>query len=89
MAKKVAILVRDRKGEALRMGVGATLVDDEITVFIMDDKIEPDEDMSLNLETMQDLDVKVVSNNPDNPYDQMTTEEIAKALPEYDIVVPY
>ena len=89
MAKKIAILVRDRQGEALRMGVGATLADDEITVFIMDNKIEPDDDMSLNLETMPDLDVKIISNNPDNPYEQMTTEEIAKALPEHDFVIPY
>lgn len=89
MAKKVAILVRDRKGEALRMAVGATLADDVITVFVMDDKLEPDEEMSLNLETMPDLDVRIVSNNPENPYEQMTTEEIAKALPEYEVVVPY
>ena len=89
MAKKVAILVRDRQDEALRMGVGVTLADDEISVFVMDTKLEPDENMSLNLETMPDLDVKIVTNNPDNPYEQMTTEEIAKALPEYDIVIPY
>jgi hypothetical protein len=89
MAKKVAILVRDRKGEALRMGVGATLADDEIHIFVMDDKLEPDDEMSLNLETMQDLDVRIVSNNPENPYEQMTTEEIARALPEYDHVIPY
>ena len=89
MAKKIAVLVRDRIGEALRMSVGATLADDEISVFIMDSKLEPDDDMSLNLETMPDLDVRIVSNNPDNPYEQMTTEEIARALPEYDIVIPY
>ena len=89
MAKKIAVLVRDRIGEALRMSVGATLADDEISVFIMDNKLEPDDDMSLNLETMPDLDVRIVTNNPDNPYEQMTTEEIAGALPEYDIVVPY
>lgn len=89
MAKKIAIMVRDRKGEALRMGVGATLADDEIQVFILDDKLEPDDEMALNLETMQDLDVKVVSNNPDNPYEQMTNEEIAKALPGFDHVIPY
>ncbi|GAB4542242.1 MAG: hypothetical protein Fur0020_11710 [Thermodesulfovibrionia bacterium] len=89
MAKKVAILVRDRKGEALRMAVGATLADDEVNVFIMDDKLVPDENMQLNLDTMADLDVKVYSNNPDNPYEQMTTEEIARALPNYDVIIPY
>lgn len=89
MAKKVAILVRDRKHEALRMAVGATLADDEVSVFIMDDKLEPDEDMELNLETLPDLDVKMFTNNPANPYEQMTTEEMAKALANYDVIVPY
>ncbi len=89
MAKKVAVLVRDRKGEALRMAVGATLADDEVNVFIMDDKLVPDEEMQLNLETMSDLDVKVYTNNPENPYEQMTTEEIARALPNYDVIIPY
>jgi len=89
MAKKVAVLVRDRKHEALRMAVGATLADDVVSVFILDDKLVPDEDMELNLETLPDLDVKIFTNNPDNPYEQMTTEEIARALPDYDVVVPY
>ncbi len=89
MAKKVAILVRDRKHEALRMAVGATLADDEVNVFIMDDKLETDDEISLNIETMADLDAKVFSNNPDNPFEQKTTEEIARILPEYDVVIPY
>ncbi len=89
MAKKVAILVRDRQGEALRMAVGATLADDLVNVFIMDKKIEHNDDVDLNLETLPDLDVKIYSNNPDNPYEQKSTEEIARMLPEYDIIVPY
>ncbi|MBI4681293.1 MAG: hypothetical protein HY753_08870 [Nitrospirae bacterium] len=89
MAKKVAILVRNREGEALRMAVGATLADDEINVFIMDKKIEHNEDNDLNLETLTDLDVKIFSNNPANPYTQKSTEEIARMLSEYDVIVPY
>lgn len=89
MAKKVAILVRDRVGEALRMGVGATLADDQIHVFLMDNKVEMNDDNALNLETMQDLDVQIFTNNPENLYEQKSTEEIAKMLVDYDIVVPY
>lgn len=89
MAKKVAILVRNRVGEALRMAVGATLADDEINVFIMDKEIEHNEDNDLNLETLTDLDVKIFSNNPANPYTQKSTEEIARMLSEYDVIVPY
>lgn len=90
MAKKrIAVLIRDRKEESLRMSVGLTLADDEVNVFIMDEKIEPTDDMALNLETLQDMDGKIYSNNPENNYEQMTTEEIAKALTGYDIVLPY
>jgi hypothetical protein len=89
MTKKIAILVRERKHEALRMAVGATLTDDEVNVFVMDDKLEPDDEMSLNLETLADIDVKVFSNNPDNQLEQKSTEEIARVLPEYDIIIPY
>lgn len=89
MAKKVAVLVRDRKGEALRMAIGATLANDEVNVFIMDDKLVLDEEIGLNLEMLSALDVKVFSNNPENPFEQMTTEEIARALPDYDIIIPY
>ena len=89
MTKKVAVLVRDRPGEALRMAVGATLADDVVNVFIMDRKIEHNEDTDLNLETLTDLDVKIFSNNPENPYEQKSTEEIARMLPDYDVVVPY
>ncbi len=89
MAKKVAILVRNREGEALRMAVGATLADDEINVFIMDKEIKHNEDNDLNLETLTDLDVKIFSNNPANPYTQKSTEEIARMLSEYDVIIPY
>lgn len=89
MAKKVAILVRDRVDEALRMGVGATLADDEISIFLMGDKVDMNEGNELNLETMVDLDVKVYSNNPENAYEQKSTEEIAKMIADYDVVIPY
>ena len=89
MAKRIAILVRDRQHEALRMAVGAILADDKVDVYVMDNKLEPDDEMSLNLETLGDFDVEIFSNNPDNPYKQKSIEEIACALPEYDVVIPY
>lgn len=88
-AKKLAIVIRDRQGEAFRMAVGLTLADDEVTAFVMDKKIEPDESMELNIETLKDMGGNIYSNNPDNPFDQMSTEAIAKALLEYDEIVPY
>ena len=89
MAKKIAILVRDRQHEALRMAVGATLLNDEISVFVMDDKLESDYDMDTNVEMLGDLNVKIYSNNPENAFEQKSDQEIAGMLTGYDVVIPY
>ncbi len=89
MAKKIAVLVRDRQDEALRMAVGLTLADDEVNVFIMDKKLQSSEAHDLNVETLGDMDAKIFSNNPENKFEQMTTEEIARALTKYDVIIPY
>ena len=90
MSKKIAVLVRDRQAEAFRMAVGLTLEDDEVNVFVMDKKVDgSDEAVSLNIETCNDLDVKIYSNNPENNFEQMSTDDIARALVKYDSVLPY
>jgi hypothetical protein len=89
MQKKIAVLVRDRKHEALRMAVGATLMDDEVHVFVMDDKLVSDEEIYINLQMLKDLKARVFSNNPENPFEQKTTGEIASMLTDYDVVIPY
>jgi hypothetical protein len=89
MSKKIAVLVRDRKQEALRLAVGATLLNDEVSVFITDEKLETDEEISVNLEMLEGLKVKIYSNNPDNKFEQKSTKEIAGMLTEYDVVIAY
>lgn len=89
MAKKIAVLVSDRQDEALRMAVGLTLADDEVNVFIMDNKLQSNDANDLNVETLGDMDAKIFSNNSENKFDQMTTEQIAKALTGYDVVIAY
>lgn len=89
MAKKVAVVVRDRQHEALRMAVGLTLEDAAVSVYVMDNKLASDDNIDLNVETIGDMDGKIFSNNPENKFDQMTTEEIAGALAEADAVIAY
>lgn len=89
MKKRIAVLVRDRQAEALRMAVGLTLEDDEVNVFVMDDKLADEEAINLNLETLRELDIKMYSNNQENGLQVMSTEEIASALVNYDSVIPY
>jgi len=90
MGKKVAVLVRDRQGEALRMSVGVTLMDDTIDVYVLDKKVESNDDNDLNIETIKDLGMKLATNTKENAnMDFMPTEEIAQKLLEYDHIVPF
>jgi hypothetical protein len=89
MSKKIAVLIRDRKHEALRTAVGVTLLQDEVSVFVMDEKLEYDEEISVNLEMLAGLKVRIFSNNPDNKFEHVSTEKIADMLAEYDVVIPY
>jgi hypothetical protein len=90
MSRKIAVIVRDRQAEALRMAIGLTLEDDEVNVFIMGNKLDDsDEAVSLNVETCNELGVEIYSNNPENNFEQMSTEDIARALVNYDTVLPY
>ncbi len=90
MAKKIAVIVRDRQSEALRMGVGAMLADDLVTVFVMDKKVEETENNMMNLETMNDMDIKTYTNCKENAnIEYLSTEEIAQKLLEFDNILPY
>jgi len=89
-AKKIAVLVRDRQSEALRMALGLTLVDDLVDVYVLDRRLgEANEDL-MNLELMKDLGMNIYSNLPDNPSaEYCATSEIAHRLLEYDHILPY
>lgn len=88
--KKIAVIVRDRQGEALRVAGGLTLADDTIEVFVLDRKLDKnDPEIAKPLELVSDLDLKLYSNNADNGYTTMTIDAMAKKLLEYDFVVPY
>jgi hypothetical protein len=88
--KKIAVIVRDRQAEALRVAGGLTLADDTIEVFILDQKLDKENpEVAQPLELVNDLELKIYSNNSENGYTTITLEEMSKKLLEYDIVVPY
>lgn len=90
MAKKIAVLVRDRQEEALRMAVGATLRDDVIDVYVLDRMVEPTEGNTLNIETLRDLDMRIWTNVPGNAgLEFCSTEELGRRLPGYDHILAY
>ena len=66
MRKRIAIVVSDRQSEAFRMSVGLTLADDVIDIFILNSELEYNKQNKLSLELMQEMDMKVYSNNLKN-----------------------
>jgi len=90
MARKIAVVVRDRQEEAFRMAVGTILLDDTIDVFVLDRQVEETEENRLYMETIRDLEMNVYSNVPQNSGMQLlTTTEMAEKYLEYDHVLAY
>jgi hypothetical protein len=90
MNKKIAVLVGKRQSEALRMAIGLTLMDDTIDVYVLDRKVEETDANLLNIETMQEMDVKGYTNYTGNEgMEYISTEDIALKLLDYDHIVAY
>ena len=90
MTRKIAVLVRERQAEALRMALGLILMDDIIDIYVLDRKVEDTDENKTGIETMKDLDMNVYTNSRENEELQyLATGEIAKRLLEYDMIVPY
>lgn len=90
MAKKIAVLVRDRQAEALRMAIGLTLEDDTVHVYSMDSKIDSaDHDIAVNLEMLRELGIRIYSNYPDDAFEALANDVIARNLVHYDSVIPF
>ena len=90
MTKKIAVLVRDRQGEALRMAVGIILLDDVIDVYVLDGKVEDVGSNQLYLETIKDMEMNAFTNVRENEgMEYLSAEEIASRLVDYDHILPY
>ncbi len=90
MARKIAVLVRDRQSEALRMSLGLTLVDDVIDVYVLDRKLEETEEISSNVELIKEMDMKIYSNHKENEgMEYLSTGEMAQKLLQYEHILPY
>ncbi len=90
MLKKIAVLVRDRQSEALRMSLGLTLVDDIVDVYVLGGRLAGTEQDLLNLELMKEMEMKIYSNDQGNEeVEYLSDEEMAHKLLEYDHVLPY
>lgn len=90
MQKKIAVLVRDRQCEALRMSLGLILVDDLVDVYVLDRKLHMTEESALHLETLKEMEMQIRTNCRENEgMDYLPADEIALRLPQYDHILAY
>ncbi len=90
MARKIAILVRDRQSEAFRISAGLIVLDDVIDIFVLDRKVEADPDTQRNYELCRDMDLKLFTNSRENPeLEFLAADAMADKLTEYDFIDPY
>ncbi len=90
MQKQIAVLIRERQGEALRMSLGLILVDDLVDVYVLDKKLRASEETALHLETMKEMDMRIYTDCRENEgMEYVTLEQIALKLPRYDHILAY
>ena len=90
MQKKIAVLVRARQGEALRMSLGLILVDDLVDVYVLDKKLQATGETALHLETLKEMEMQIYTNCRENEgMEYLPNDAIALRLPQYDHILAY
>jgi len=85
MTKKIAVVIRERQEEGLRMSLGLVLADDIIEVSVMDQHFDNESPGAEHCELLHEMDVPVYTNRKDNPsMEYLPTADIAHRLLECD-----
>jgi len=87
--KRVAVLISKRQAEGLRMAVGLTVLGDSVDVYVLDVPVEKGPQMDMSIEALNQMGGSVFTNIGQNPFELVSTEDIAKSLTQYDVVIPY
>lgn len=88
--RKIAVIVRDRQEEALRMALGIAILDDLVDIYILDNELKETKKNLMNLEMIRAMGLKLFSNQEkSNGIIYLTIEEIADKLLEYDHIISY
>ena len=90
MSKKIAVIIRDRQSEALRMSAGITFMDDTIELFFLDQPLQADEAVAINLEIANEMEVAMYTNVEGNSeMNFLPTAELQRKLLDYDHIIAY
>lgn len=88
-ARIISVLVRRRVSEAMRMAVGLTVLNDAVSVCIMEPIGELDDMTAQYVEALGLMGVTVYSVHSDTRFMNMNTEALAASLLEAHAVIAY
>ena len=95
MAKRVAVLVKDKKRqyEGLRCSLGLLLEEHEISMFVLNHEIELSDDFLENMEHIDEMGGARYSNHAANinrhGFQALVLDEVANMLSAFDVVIPF
>ena len=90
MSKKIAVVVRDRQDEAIRMSIGLTLMDDSVDVFMLNRQLIKTKQNALNIDTLEEMGVNVYSNVEGDAESSFESADLmAKDILSYDHILAY
>ena len=90
LPKRIAVLVRERQGEALRVAVGLTLKDDRVEVFVLDRRLEATPENAANVAVLAEMEMRIATNCAGNAdLELLSNGELARQIAACDVIVPY
>ena len=87
--KRIAVIVKDRSEEALRMALGLTLYDDMVDIYLTGPGPAPTETNLMNLEMLKAMKAGLYSICEVEDFKRVSEEDVPQILLKYDVVIPY
>ena len=84
----IAVVARDKQGDALRMSIGLTVLNDSLDIFLTE-KFKKEEITETQLEVIRDLNLKIYSTVSGSQFEYISPEALADKLLEYEKILPY
>lgn len=90
MEKQIAVIIKERQEEGLRMALGLLMLFDKIDIYFLDQKIEETSKNRSQLKTVSEAELHLYTNCSENKDMQLiSNEEIANRLLNYNTVLKY
>ncbi len=87
--KRIAVVVKERSEEALRMALGLTLYDDMVDVYLAGHAPEPTEMNLMNLEMLKAMRAGLYCFREADDFKRVNEQDMPDILLKYDVVISY